>query len=78
MEHRAQALLVRQKSAEEFATAIKELLDETELRRRLSKAAREKVCRDFDAKQNILALRALFPGSAVLPGRGSCEEIAWK
>ena len=78
IEPRVNGMLVPQKDAQALAAAIKELLDDAELRKRLSLAGRERVRRDFDARQNILALKVLFPGSAVLPGCGSCEEIAWK
>lgn len=74
VQHRVNGLLVPQKDANSLAAAIKELLDDAELRRRLSQAAREKVCRDFDAKRNILSLKALFPERAASPVRGSSEE----
>jgi glycosyltransferase involved in cell wall biosynthesis len=60
VEHRVNGLLVPQKDAQALASAIKELLDDAELRKRLSRSARETVRRDFDAKQNILALKSLF------------------
>ncbi|HEX9005530.1 MAG TPA: glycosyltransferase family 4 protein [Blastocatellia bacterium] len=60
IEHRTSGLLVPQKDARALAAAINELLDDKELRTRLSRAARARVCRDFDARQNILALKSLF------------------
>lgn len=58
--HRANGLLVPQKDSAALANAMEELLRDPELRSNLAIAAREKVCRDFDAGQNILALKALF------------------
>lgn len=60
VEDRANGLLVPQKDAPALAAAIEELLNDAALRQRLGKAARVTVCRDFDAKQNILSLRKLF------------------
>ncbi len=53
-------LLAPQKDARALADAIARLLDEPDLRRKLGAAAREKVCRLFDAESNILALHRLF------------------
>jgi glycosyltransferase involved in cell wall biosynthesis len=53
-------LLAPQKDARALADAIAELLDAPALRRKLGAAAREKVCRMFDAESNILALHRLF------------------
>jgi glycosyltransferase involved in cell wall biosynthesis len=55
-------LLAPQKDARALADAIAELLDAPALRRKLGAAAREKVCRLFDAESNILALHSLFLG----------------
>lgn len=60
IEHGVNGMLVPQKDAEALACAIQELLNNSNLRRQLGAAAREKVCRDFDAKRNILTLKALF------------------
>jgi len=60
IEDHVNGLLVPQKDAGALAAALEELLNDAALRRRLGKAARAAVCRDFDAKQNILALRKLF------------------
>ena len=53
-------LLVPQKDAAALAEAVEALLVNPSLRRELGKAAREKVCRRFDAKENILKLYDLF------------------
>jgi len=53
-------LLAPQKDARALADAIARLLDAPALRRELGRAAREKVCRLFDAESNILALHRLF------------------
>ncbi|HMV49671.1 MAG TPA: glycosyltransferase, partial [Blastocatellia bacterium] len=74
IEDRANGLLIPQKDAQALAAALKTLLDDAALRERLGRAAREKVCRDFDAKRNILALKSLFPGSAASPACESGED----
>ncbi|MBO0724707.1 MAG: glycosyltransferase family 4 protein, partial [Blastocatellia bacterium] len=53
-------LLAPQKDARALAGAVARLLDAPALRRKLGGAAREKVCRLFDAESNILALHRLF------------------
>jgi glycosyltransferase involved in cell wall biosynthesis len=53
-------LLAPQKDARALADAVARLLDAPALRRELGGAAREKVCRLFDAESNILALHRLF------------------
>lgn len=53
-------LLAPQKDAAALAAAIEELLNDAELRRRLGKAARRKVCQLFDAGNNIAGLHRLF------------------
>jgi glycosyltransferase involved in cell wall biosynthesis len=60
IEHGVSGLLTPQKDAPALAGAIAELLDTPALRRKLGSAAREKVCRLFDAESNILALHQLF------------------
>ena len=60
IEPRVSGLLVPQKDAMAFAAAIEELLFDEELRRRLGQAARERVMEHFDARRNVLALKALF------------------
>jgi glycosyltransferase involved in cell wall biosynthesis len=60
IEDRMNGLLVPQKDARALAAAMEALLNDADLRCRLGKAARAAVCRDFDAKRNILALRKLF------------------
>jgi glycosyltransferase involved in cell wall biosynthesis len=60
IEHEVSGLLTPQKDARALAEAIARLLDESDLRRKLGLAAREKVCRLFDAESNILALHQLF------------------
>ncbi|HKQ75423.1 MAG TPA: glycosyltransferase family 4 protein, partial [Blastocatellia bacterium] len=60
IEHGVNGLLTPQKDARALAEAIAELLNAPVLRQKLGKAAREKVCRSFDAESNILALHRLF------------------
>lgn len=79
IEHRVNGLLVPQKNAEALADAIQELLDSPELRRQLGCVARERVCRDFDATRNILALKAAFDAClhAERAVTGQADEIAY-
>lgn len=60
IEHGVNGLLTPQKDARALADAIAKLLDAPVLRRELGVAAREKVCRLFDAESNILTLHRLF------------------
>lgn len=60
IEHRANGLLVPEKDAAALAQAIGELLDNPDLRHTLSQAARTTVCRHFDSRLNIIALKNLF------------------
>jgi glycosyltransferase involved in cell wall biosynthesis len=60
IEHGVSGLLTPQKDARALARAIAEFLDTPDLRQKLGDAAREKVCRLFDAESNILALHRLF------------------
>jgi glycosyltransferase involved in cell wall biosynthesis len=60
VEHRVNGLLVPQKDAAALAAAIAELLNDIALHARLGQAAREKVCRIFDAQVNVQALYHLF------------------
>ncbi len=60
IEHGVSGLLTPQKDASALAQAIADLLDQPDLRRKLGRAAREKVCRSFDAESNILELHRLF------------------
>jgi len=60
IEHGVSGLLAPQKDARALAGAIAELLDSPTLRRKLGAAAREKVCRLFDAELNVLELHRLF------------------
>jgi len=53
-------LLAPQKNAEALAAAMEELLNNAELRGQLGQAARATVCRDFDARRNVVALKKLF------------------
>lgn len=62
IEHGVNGLLTPQKDARALADAVARLLDAPALRRELGGAAREKVCRLFDAESNILALHRLFLG----------------
>ncbi len=60
IEHGVSGWLVPPKDAPALADAIATLLAAPELRQRLGQAAREKVCRLFDAEANVRALNALF------------------
>jgi glycosyltransferase involved in cell wall biosynthesis len=60
IEHGVNGMLAPQKDARALADAMAKLLDAPALRRELGVAAREKVCRLFDAESNILALHRLF------------------
>ncbi len=60
IEHGVSGLLAPQKDARALAEAIAELLDKPDLRQKLGDAAREKVCRLFNAESNILELHQLF------------------
>lgn len=60
VENRRNGLLVPEKNAIALAEALEELLQNPTLRRRLGAAAREKVCRFFNARENTPALKALF------------------
>jgi glycosyltransferase involved in cell wall biosynthesis len=60
IESGANGLLAPQKDPRALADAVARLLDAPALRRELGEAAREKVCRLFDAESNILALHRLF------------------
>jgi glycosyltransferase involved in cell wall biosynthesis len=60
IEHGVSGLLAPQKDARALADAIAALLDSPALRQELGVAAREKVCRLFDAEANVLELRRLF------------------
>jgi glycosyltransferase involved in cell wall biosynthesis len=60
IENRSNGLLVPQKDAVALAQAIGELLRDPATRHQLGRAARITVCRDFDARQNIIALKELF------------------
>jgi glycosyltransferase involved in cell wall biosynthesis len=53
-------LLVPQKNAAALADAMEMLLQSPSLRRQLGQAAREKVCRSFNAEDRILELHELF------------------
>jgi glycosyltransferase involved in cell wall biosynthesis len=59
---RVDGLLIPQKNVGALAEAIAKLLRDADLRQRLGKAAREKICRVFDAKKNTLALKELMAG----------------
>lgn len=60
IEHGVSGLLVPEKNAEALAAAIAQLIASAELRQSLGHAAREKVCRLFDAEQTIHLLHHLF------------------
>lgn len=56
-------LLVSPQNPEELANAIAKLIEQPVLRRQLSQAAREKVCRSFQSGDHILKLHKLFQAS---------------
>ncbi len=60
IDDRVNGLLVPQKDAVALAEAIAKLLDAPALRRQLGEAAREKVCRRFDAEETIAGLHRLL------------------
>jgi glycosyltransferase involved in cell wall biosynthesis len=60
VDHRVNGLLVSQRDAAALAEAIAELLDRPELRCQLGEAARERICRWFDAEEKIAPLQHLF------------------
>jgi glycosyltransferase involved in cell wall biosynthesis len=76
-------LLIPQRDPEALAQAIGQLLNDRELRQAFGRAAREKVCRSFDAKQNILTLKQLFEAclkssaGAVVAERQTDEIVAY-
>jgi glycosyltransferase involved in cell wall biosynthesis len=79
VEHDRSGILVRSEDPVELAAAIARLLDQPQLRRRLGKAGREKVCRLFAAEKNAAQLKGHFfdaPGQRVEPaimGSGMVE-----
>lgn len=60
IEHESNGLLVPQRDPEALAAAIGRVLQDAGLRRRLSRYARECVCRSFDSTQTTVQLKALF------------------
>jgi glycosyltransferase involved in cell wall biosynthesis len=56
-------LLVSERDARALADAIGRLLHEPDTAARLAAAARERVERDFDLRENVRQLRALFEES---------------
>ena len=60
IEHGVSGWLVPQKDVRALAEASAELLAAPALRQKLGRAAREKVCRSFDAEANVQALHRLF------------------
>jgi glycosyltransferase involved in cell wall biosynthesis len=72
VEHRHNGLLVEQKSAAALASAMSELLNNPGLRKRLGLAARERVCRLFDARTNTTSLKTLFTNAVGAPA--SCGQ----
>jgi glycosyltransferase involved in cell wall biosynthesis len=86
IEPHVSGLLVPQKDATALVAAIEELLFDEELRRRLGQAARERVMEHFDARRNILALKALFDsqlkdvpkGSWAAPGEDYADLVTRK
>ena len=63
VENRVDGLLVPQKNATALAEAIAELLNDEAMRKRLGKAAREKILKVFDAEKTIIELQKLFAES---------------
>src|SRR5262249_13622499 len=60
IDHTVNGLLVPQKDAEALADAVAELLEHPMLRRQFGLAAREKICRSFNAEENIVTLYRLL------------------
>jgi len=60
IQHNVNGLLVPEKNADAMADAIGSLLDDPELRVRLSVEGRAKVCRDFDSQTTTQVLKDLF------------------
>lgn len=60
VDHRVDGLLVPQKNAVALAEVIAELLHDPALQRRLGQAAREKICRIFDAQVTVKELYQLL------------------
>ena len=60
VDQRVDGLLVPQKNAAALAEAIAELLEDAALRQRLGQAAREKICRIFDAEVTVVELHQLL------------------
>ena len=60
VDQRVDGLLVPQKNAAALAEAIAELLEDAALRQRLGQAAREKICRIFDAEATVVELHQLL------------------
>jgi glycosyltransferase involved in cell wall biosynthesis len=60
IEHGVSGLLVPPKAAAALAAALALLLDTPSLRESLGRAARQKVCREFDAAANTRVLQQLF------------------
>jgi glycosyltransferase involved in cell wall biosynthesis len=60
IDHGVNGFLVPQKNAAALADAIEMLLKSPSLRRQLGEAAREKVCRSFNAEDRIIELHDLF------------------
>jgi glycosyltransferase involved in cell wall biosynthesis len=60
VDHGVDGLLVPQKNAEALAQALTELLNDAALRERFGKAAREKICRIFDAEVTVKELHRLL------------------
>jgi len=73
IENGVNGLLVPEKNAEALAAAIEEMLNGPEMRRQFGKSGREKVSRDFDSRQNVKALRALFD-ACLEPERAGAEN----
>ena len=67
-------LLVPEKAPQAFAAAIARLLASHELRLTLGRAAREKVCRLFDAEQNVQVLHRLFLDCLRVDADGAIEQ----
>lgn len=65
--HQENGLLVPEKDVVAMADAIESLLNDAELRQRLGKTARQRVCRDFNSRQTTVALKNLF--DACLAGK---------
>jgi glycosyltransferase involved in cell wall biosynthesis len=60
IDHAVHGLLIEPRDSDALAQALRRVLDDRELRARLARAGRERICERFDSRQTTLALRDLF------------------